>query len=304
MLQRIKNILIGVTLWGIPLGIYAQEETGSAELFLEEYTDQFQECFFEALKQKGIGNYDKAINQLLKCREFSPNQLVINYELARAYLADKQYLEAQDFALRAINAQPENIWVLNTLLDVIKAQGNDLELIKEQVPEDNKIFKKNLASLYFERKEYAKAQKVLKELPNTVFKEQLERKIGDSLLKQRKVTESTKVVINIPENPLDALRLELEALKQAEQFEQLETRAEEALESYPTQPWIYYLYGSALFKNGKAAEASSILESALDFLLDDVELQQKIYQELVVVFKALGNTSKANMYLSKVKTGS
>lgn len=304
MLQRIKNILIGVTLWGIPLGIYAQEETGSAELFLEEYTDQFQECFFEALKQKGIGNYDKAINQLLKCREFSPNQLVINYELARAYLADKQYLEAQDFALRAINAQPENIWVLNTLLDVIKAQGNDLELIKEQVPEDNKIFKKNLASLYFERKEYAKAQKVLKELPNTVFKEQLERKIGDSLLKQRKVTESTKVVINTPENPLDALRLELEALKQAEQFEQLETRAEEALESYPTQPWIYYLYGSALFKNGKAAEASSILESALDFLLDDVELQQKIYQELVVVFKALGNTSKANMYLSKVKTGS
>lgn len=304
MLQRIKNILIGVTLWGIPLGIYAQEETGSAELFLEEYTDQFQECFFEALKQKGIGNYDKAINQLLKCREFSPNQLVINYELARAYLADKQYLEAQDFALRAINAQPENIWVLNTLLDVIKAQGNDLELIKEQVPEDNKIFKKNLASLYFERKEYTKAQKVLKELPNTVFKEQLERKIGDSLLKQRKVTESTKVVINTPENPLDALRLELEALKQAEQFEQLETRAEEALESYPTQPWIYYLYGSALFKNGKAAEASSILESALDFLLDDVELQQKIYQELVVVFKALGNTSKANMYLSKVKTGS
>lgn len=34
---------------------FAQEEE-SAELFLDEYTDEFQETFFEGLKQKGIQN--------------------------------------------------------------------------------------------------------------------------------------------------------------------------------------------------------------------------------------------------------
>ena len=38
------------------LSLWAQEEE-SAELFLEEYTDEFQNLFFEALKQKGIQNY-------------------------------------------------------------------------------------------------------------------------------------------------------------------------------------------------------------------------------------------------------
>ena len=45
-------------LW-IPLCATAQEEE-SAEFFLEEYTDEFQNLFFEALKHKGIQNYDRA----------------------------------------------------------------------------------------------------------------------------------------------------------------------------------------------------------------------------------------------------
>ena len=40
------------------------EET--AELFLEDYSDDFQEYFFEGLKQKAIENHDKAIHLFLK----------------------------------------------------------------------------------------------------------------------------------------------------------------------------------------------------------------------------------------------
>ncbi len=300
---RKKTFLVtALMLVFISVEVKAQEQD-SAEVFLEEYTDQFQECFFEALKQKSIANYDKAINLLLKCSEYASNQNVLDYELARVYLANRQYLEAQDYALRALNNQPENPWILNTLLDIIRAQGNDLLLLRDQIPWDNLALRNNLTTLYFQKEDYSNAQKTLESLPRSVFRDQMERKIADSLKKQRGLSNTT-VIKTQPDNPLEALRMELENLQKSDQFTLLESKAAEALDLYPAQPWLYYYYGLALHRNGKSSQASGILESALDFLIDNNNLQQKLYKELAAVYTALGNPSKANMYLSKIKSGS
>ena len=303
MQWRRKGIRLGAVLLLFSLLAFSQEETESAELTLEAYTDAFQECFFEALKQKGIENYDKAINLLLQCRELAANTEVVDYELARTYLANRQYVNALDYAVRTLNTQPQNLWVLNTLLDVLAGQGRPLESLGEELPLDNPTFRKNLALSYFQRSDYINAQNALKGLQKDVFTEQLARKISDSIDGQQALGDKREVEEK-KENPLEVLREELEVLDNSQQFETLETRAETALESYPTQPWLYYLYGRALHKNGKAEQASGILETGLDFLLDDNELQLKIYNQLVEVYTALGNTSKANMYLSKIKSGS
>ncbi len=303
MQREKKGIRLGAVLLLFALMSYPQEETESAELTLEVYTDAFQECFFEALKQKGIENYDKAINLLLQCRKLTATKEVVDHELAKAYKENRQYVDALDYAVRAINSQPENPWVLSTLMDILAGQGRPLESLGADIPVDNSTFRKNLALSYFQRKDYINAQKALKGLKKDVFTEQLERKISDSLARQN-TSLSQNEVKEEQENPLEILREELESLVTSEQYEILETKAETALESYPTQPWLYYLYGMAIHKNGKPGQASAILESALDFLLDDGELQQKIYRELAAVYTALGNTSKANMYLSKIKSGS
>ena len=298
-----KGIRLGAVLLLFPLLAFPQEETESAELTLEAYTDAFQECFFEALKQKGIENYDKAINILLQCRELTADKEVVDHELARAYLANRQYVNAQDYALRTLNSQTENPWILKTLLDVLAGQGRPLESLGEQVPMENPIFRKNLALSYFQRNDYTNAQNILKGLQKDVFTEQLARKISDSIARQQALGDMREAEEK-EENPLLALREELEALASSQNYQTLETKAETALESYPTQPWLYYLYGSALHKNGKTEQATGILETGLDFLLDDNELRLKIYNQLVEVYTALGNTSKANMYLSKIKSGS
>ena len=71
-----------------PSKIIQEEE--SSEVFLEEYTDKFEETFFEALKQKGIENYDRAINLLLECKAMEPFDATIDHELAKAYFSDKE----------------------------------------------------------------------------------------------------------------------------------------------------------------------------------------------------------------------
>ena len=67
--RRIHIFIFALGLVLIPRSGCAQDdeirEEGSADVFLEEYTDEFQEKFFEALKQKGIENYDRAGQGLL-----------------------------------------------------------------------------------------------------------------------------------------------------------------------------------------------------------------------------------------------
>jgi len=75
------------------------------------------------------------------------------------------------------------------------------------------------------------------------------------------------------------------------------------LENYPSQPFFYYARGYALNKKKKHNEAIDVLEAALDYLLDDPSLANKIYQQLADAYTATNNTSKANMYLRKVKPG-
>ncbi|MEM9142253.1 MAG: hypothetical protein AAGA86_04650, partial [Bacteroidota bacterium] len=83
----------------------------------------------------------------------------------------------------------------------------------------------------------------------------------------------------------------------------LEPLANEAADRYPTQPYFQYAKGWVLNKKGKHKQAIGELEAALDLILDDVSLTNKIYGELAQAHTALGSTSKANMYLRKIKPG-
>jgi len=284
---------------------YAQEEE-SSEVFLEDYTDEFQETFFEALMQKGIENYDKAINLFLKCKNLDSTYNVVDFELAKSYLANKQYVVAQQYGIDALNSEPDNFWYLDVVVEILQKQGNNIEIIKEQISFDNSKLKKNLALIYFQRKSYQESLDILKELKDSSFKETLSRKIKDSLdspksvdeIKQAPSAQSTDL------NPLLKFKEEIGELIRIKNYTSLIIKADAALEEFPSQPYFYYAKGMGLNKNGKQKEAISELENALDFLIDDIELGNNIYRELANAYTILGNSSKANMYLSKIKSGS
>ncbi|MEP0133253.1 MAG: hypothetical protein ABJJ25_14730 [Eudoraea sp.] len=284
---------------------YAQEEE-SSEVFLEDYTDEFQETFFEALMQKGIENYDKAINLFLKCKNLDSTYNVVDFELAKSYLANKQYVVAQQYGIDALNSEPDNFWYLDVVVEILQKQGNNIEIIKEQISFDNSKLKKNLALIYFQRKSYQESLDILKELKDSSFKETLSRKIKDSLdspksvdeIKQAPSAQSTDL------NPLLKFKEEIGELIRIKNYTSLIIKADAALEEFPSQPYFYYAKGMGLNRNGKQKEAISELENALDFLIDDIELGNNIYRELANAYTILGNSSKANMYLSKIKSGS
>lgn len=311
MKKTISVFTIFLGLFFSPLLCHAQEETPeidieeSAEVFLDEYSDDFQEAFFEALKQKGIENYDKAINLLLECKQLQPDNIVVDYELAKAYLEDEQYISGQEYAITAVDSEPGNLWYLNTLVMLVQKQGNTIDSIASQLSFSNTELKENLALIYFKQKKYERALEVLSPLDASTFSEELESKIKDSIEKEESKSQRFEYSA-VNSGSVDAsqgYKSQIEGLIRINSNMQLLKVSEDALDNFPLQPYFYYAYGYALNKNGKNREAIEVLESGIDYLLNDISLANKIYTQLADAYTAMNNSVKANMYLSKVKPG-
>ncbi len=283
---------------------YAQEEE-SAEVYLEEYTDEFQENFFEGLKQKGIQNYDRAIDLFLKCKQLEPDNSVVDYELAKAYLQDKKYIQAQQYAVEALLSEPTDYWYLDNLLTILDKQGSPWTSIKEQIPYENDKLRENMAVSFFKMKKYEEALAVLKEIDNAPLTSELTRKINDSLQKstQEPTTPMEEKHIADRNDPVTALRTQIEELLSRSDYEGMLAVSKEALDSYPLQPYFYFAYGTALNNTGDSNKAIEVLESGLDYLLDDGPLESSIFRELSKAYTKIGNTQKANEYLNKINSG-
>lgn len=293
--------------------LYAQEspsntieEEESAEVFLEEYTDKFQDLFFEALKQKSIQNYDRAINLFIECKLLQKQDATIDHELAKTYLADKNALAAQKSALEAVAAEPDNYWFLNTLVTVLEELNNPIERIKEQIPFANQKLQQNLALIYYKQEKYADSKKILNGIANKSFKNQLLSKIEDTTKANKRSSTIEEDIVSekvVSENPAEVLKIEFETLIASKEFKKLQIKAADAVERYPLQPYFYYAYGVALNNTGNANKAIEVLQSGLDFLFEPTLLTTSIYKELADAYTKLGNASKANEYLSKLKSG-
>ncbi len=279
----------------------------SAEVFLEEYSDDFEEAFFEALKQKGIENYDRAINLFLECKRLDAENKVVDHELAKAYFSNKNYELARDYGLEALISEPENTWYLNTLVEILEKQGSSLESLGMKILSDNPKLQKNLALIYYKKQRYQEALGILKNLKKSIFLDDLTSKISDSIERRNKKsrkTSSSATVENSSEGAsMNAYKDRIEGLIRANKDAMLKEVAAEALENFPSQPYFYYAQGYVFNKTGLHREAIDILEASLDYLVGDIALANKIYTALAEAYNGINNSVKANMYLRKVKAG-
>ena len=287
----------------LSMGIWSQEEE-SAELFLEEYTDEFQNLFFEALKQKGIQNYDRAVDKLLECKNLQPDNVVVDFELARAYYLDGKYNLAQGYAILALERDPANYWYLEHFVSIMDKQGNTIDAFADRIPLSNTILKENLARIYFAKRKLDEALQQLSGLPKTATVNSLRQKIEDSL--QRKVIGDAKIEEKSPvsESPVESYRRRIEELISNSEFDALQALAKEAMDSYPLQPYFQYGYGLALAKTNKREEGIKVLEAAVDLIFDNDSLKNSIFRTLSETFASMGNQKKANEYANKIVPGS
>jgi len=168
---KIKYVFLGLLLFGIlfiPKGMYAQDKPPTDDL--GNVSDDFQENFFEALKQKGIENYELALNALDKAevaaKDNEENKAVVYFEKGKNLTTLKRFEEAEINYNLVLKWSPEKLDVLEALYDMYydaKNYKSAIPVVKKLVLQDSD-YKEDLANLYHRTKQYDKALLLLDEL--------------------------------------------------------------------------------------------------------------------------------------------
>lgn len=161
----IKIVFLGALL--VPKLLLAQVDFNKTpDDDLGDIEDKYQEYFFEALKQKGIENYDRSIKAFLKCVELDDSKAVVYFELGKNYVQLKNFGAAEDVLKKAISKDPDNEWYLNELYGVYE-QTNDFDNALKTVKLLVKFhpdYQENLANLYFKNNKFRQALKILDDM--------------------------------------------------------------------------------------------------------------------------------------------
>ena len=133
---HLLNLLVGLVL--IPSMLCAQvdfNKTPNDDLGNNE--NKFQEYFFEAIKQKGIENYEKAIEYVQKCIQINPEEASLYFELGKnhnklgnsvlAANALKKALELNNLSQRTLTRSGKRIHKSNNLILPICQKSTKVE---------------------------------------------------------------------------------------------------------------------------------------------------------------------------------
>ncbi len=181
---------------------------------LGNVTDSFQEFFFEALKQKGIENYDRAIEALEKAAKEKPNEAVVYFEIGKNQFQLKKYAEAEENFKKVVQMTGERPEVYEALYDVYyetRQYTKAIETVKKLIPFD-KDYKEDLANLYERTENYTEALKILEELDQELgtneYRNQLRQQIySKSDDTGTQITDLEKRIDKNPVNEQDFLNL-------------------------------------------------------------------------------------------------
>jgi len=124
--------------------------------------DQVMSDYYEASKQRILGNYDRAIEVYKQCLRIQPDNAAANFQIADIYEFYKKPDSAIVYAGRAAQIDPSNIWYQDLYAQCLQDKGRfkDMEVVYEGLiknhPDETDYYYK-LALAQIELGEYEKA---------------------------------------------------------------------------------------------------------------------------------------------------
>ncbi|MBU2938094.1 tetratricopeptide repeat protein [Lacinutrix sp. C3R15] len=237
---------------------------------LGDNEDAYQELFFEALKQKGIENYDRAIEALLKCENIDDSDAALFFELGKNYNKLKNFGAAEDALQQAIKKQPDNEWYLDELYDVYAKQNNLEKAIKtvKQLVKYHPDYKEDLATLYVKTKKYDDALEVLDEMDAELGVSETRDRVRNMIYnatgnKKEQIENLEERVEENPELEINYLSLIFRYSENNEKEKAFET-AKKLLQSHPNSQMVHLALYKFYLDDNEAEKAVASMEIVLN----------------------------------------
>lgn len=250
--------------------------------------DDFQEAYYESLKQKGIENYDKAILSLEKCLKLQPENAVIYHELGKNYFFQKNYIDAENALIKATQLEPANKWYLIDLYEVYYETKNfnqGILTLQKIIPLD-KNYKEDLLALYMYTRQYDKALVLINELDEAFGKTEVRDRYRLDINAQAGNNSTGKGDLEkaITQNPLNeenyiSLIYKYTDSNQEEKAKQVAQKMEQNI---PNSEWAQVFLFKYHINDNKGNEAYNSFEKVLNGRKIDKKIKFRMFNEFLI----------------------
>ena len=322
-----KVFILIASFFLVSIATYGQDESeadvAAAESFRKEelkkerkYLD-FKEAFMNALKYKATEDYDRALGFLDTCESLFPDNKSILFEKAKNLFRLERLEEAKAYCQKLLTKEPDYFWGMALLRDIYEKEHNYDEALKIE----NKLYlidnteAERLLRYYYIVKDKAAGKKLLKEIDQKniyvatidfykrYFKaNKVENpKSGEGILSQSKPLKKK------PDAPLSSSNNYKEICKQLNNTLQkgdmtsLRALSENALGLFPAQALVYWYNAQAYIGLNKHQKAIDMLETGLDYIIDNPGLLKKFYNSLAKAYSGIHNSKKMQYYQNKAQ---
>jgi tetratricopeptide (TPR) repeat protein len=283
--KALHSFLFGLVF--IPSVLLAQTEPEDVAVVSSE----FENNFYESLKQKGIENYDKAIDALEKCLTLEPNNPVVFFELGKNYLAQKKYKDAYDNFEKVTKIDAQNRWAWVGMYDVCydTQDYNQAIILVQKLIEFKNDYKEDLVSLYMKTAQFDKALVLINELNETVGKSDKRELYKADILKDAKYQSVEKVdLINkIKKNPKEESNYIalIYMYSQSNQEEKALEIAQKLEKEIPTSDWAQVSLFKFHLNNNDGEKAVKAMNIVLPSNKIDSKIKHRILNEFLIFTK-------------------
>lgn len=272
----------------VPNIAMAQNETANEVVTID---DGFEDLFYEAIQQRSIENYDKAITALDKAIVIQPENPVIYFELGKNYLARKKYPEAYTNFEKVIKIDPKNRWAWVGMYDVCyeTKDFNKAIPIVEKLITFKEDYKEDLTSLYMNTQQFDKALTLINELNQKFGKSDKRELYKAEILKDAKYQSSEKFnlldqIKKFPKEESNYIAL-IYMYSQSNQEEKALEVAQKLEKEIPTSDWAQVSLFKFHLNNNDGDNAVKAMNIVFPSKKIDSKIKHRMLNEFLIYAK-------------------
>lgn len=284
MFKRANIVLLTFLLFSFWNFSHAQENIEDSALN-ENKTEDY---FYEAVAQRGIENYDKAIISIQKALELEPKNAAFQFELGKNYLSLKEYTAAEIAFKSAIEIDKKQRWYWNGLYDVYY-QTKDFQKsipVVEKLIEFDPNMREDLVSLFMNTNQKDKALQLIKEIEATsnltktmeFYKLKLESTAEFATPKKEQLEKGIKEHPKYEQNYVDLISLYLSFNQEEKAFE----IAKQLEKEIPNSDWAHVSLVKFYLASNDGINASKSMFKVLMNSKIDLKIKHRVFNEFLI----------------------
>lgn len=275
-----------IVFWGVFCcfgALFAQEQEPES-VALD--ANQFEEAFYDALKEKSMENHDKAIQKLQTCLQLQPQEAVVHFELAKNYFAIKDYTQAVIQFEKVLELKPDERWAWDGLYQIAKTNRNYQQAIvylKKLIPYSTE-YQEELVSTYMFAQKYEEALLLIEELNKTVGKRETRTRYKEQILKMPGFQNKAEITTNNNTDESNYIALIVKYANENNLAKSYEI-AKELQTKIPNSPWgSVYVFKKYIDEN-QSIEAIQAMEKVMQNNSISELIKHRMLNEWLVFIK-------------------